>query len=359
MTRRCDATSTLQVRPSSISERPAGPRKWRLGGWKAAVTLAAMTVAASILLWPQRRPSNPPSRADQLMARAPRVRDLSVPTPLRAAAHAYASTQDGHPSELDKNFENSTDYFAFVSSAAFSAYEGDSRAQYRIWEVLRFCRGELGVLKILGGGDVHKALQERLDSPYMTPAAKEQEAIRFKRCEGFSTGNAFASLPPRKGGYPKEYWLDRATQSGDGLAEVQALSVDLSQMGAPDDANAKLKASMETHEARALSSGDPAALMMLGTVLGNPSPLQDTDAAFALQVAACETGFDCSFSNPHFGYCLPDQDNCYKTGTYEGMLQQGYGAAGYARLYAKAQDIEDLLQRGEAGIVVGKYLAMK
>src|SRR6185312_14873841 len=201
--------------------------------------------------------------------------------------------------------------------------------------------------------------QDGTSAPYMTPAAKEQEAIRFKRCEGFSTGNAFASLPPRKGGYPKEYWLDRATQSGDGLAEVQALSVDLSQMGAPDDANAKLKASMETHEARALSSGDPAALMMLGTVLGNPSPLQDTDAAFALQVAACETGFDCSFSNPHFGYCLPDQDNCYKTGTYEGMLRQGYGAAGYARLYAKAQDIEDLLQRGEAGIVVGKYLAMK
>jgi hypothetical protein len=215
------------------------------------------------------------------------------------------------------------------------------------------------VLKILGGGDVHKALQDRLGSPYMTPAARAQETIRFKRCEGFLAGNAFASLPPRDGGYPKEYWLDRATQSGDALAQVQALSVNLSQMGAPGDSNAKLKTSMETYEARALGSGDPAALMMLGTVLSNPSPLQDTDAAFALQVAACETGFDCSFSNPHFGFCLPGQDNCYKTGTYEEMLQQGYGAAGYAKLYAKAQDIEDLLQRGEADVVVTKYLAMK
>jgi hypothetical protein len=41
------------------------------------------------------------------------------------------------------------------------------------------------------------------------------------------------------------------------------------------------------------------------------------------------------------------------------MVQQGYGAAGYAKLYAEAQDIEDLLQRGEADIVVKKYLAMK
>jgi hypothetical protein len=221
------------------------------------------------------------------------------------------------------------------------------------------CQSELDVLKALGGGDAHKALQARLDNTYFPQSAKEQETIRFKRCEGFLSGNAFASLPERAGGYPKEYWLDRATQSGDALAQVQAVSADLSEMGTADASKGKVEASMETNETRALSSGDPAALMMLGSVLANPSPLKDTDAAFALQVAACETGFDCSFSNPHFGLCLPGQDDCYKTGTFESMVQQGYGAAGYAKLYAEAQDIEDLLQRGEADIVVKKYLAMK
>lgn len=345
---------------SSIPKRPPVPRKRQTGGWKAAaVIFAALAIAASVLLWAERRPPNASSHSEHLIASPPLVRDLEVQKPLRAVAQPHVAVQDVRPSEWDKRFESSADYFAFVSSTALSAYKGDSRAQYRIWEALRFCHGELGVLKLSSGGDVHKALQERLDNPYFPQSAKQQEMIRFKRCEGFLSGNAFASLPPREGGYPREYWLDRATQSGDALAQIQAVSVDLSRVGTSGASKAQLESGMETYEARALSSGDPAALMMLGTVLANPSPLKDTDAAFALQVAACETGFDCSFRNPHFGFCLPGQDDCYKTGTYQGMLQQGYGAAGYAKLYAKAQDIEDLLQRGEADVVVKKYLAMK
>lgn len=340
------------MRPSGSAKRTAGLSNRRTGGWKAAVILAAVAIAASILLWPRKRPPNAPAHADQPIARVP---GLKVRTPPATVAQPHVTIQG----EWDKSFESSTDYFAFVSSAGLSAYKGDSRAQYRIWEALRFCHSELGVLKALGGGDVHKALQERLDNPYMPLSAKEQEAIRFKRCEGFLTGDAFASLPSREGGYPKEYWLNRATQSGDALAQIQAVSVDLSEMKAPDASKSKLETSMETYEARALSSNDPAALMMLGTVLANPSPLQDSDAAFALQVAACDMGFDCSFSNPEFGFCLPGQDDCYKTGTFEEMVQQGYGAAGYAKLYAEAQDIEDLLQRGQSDMVVQKYLAMK
>lgn len=346
------------MRSSGISGRPPGPPRRGAGGWKTAGILAGIAVAACSLLWIGRGSHHARSHADQVISRPPPIRDLK-PTPLHRVAQSHVAVHEVRPSEWDKSFEDSTDYFAFVSSAALSAYKGDSRAQYRIWEALRFCHSELGVLKVLSGGDVHKALRERLDNPYMPQAAKEQETIRFKRCEGFLAGNAFASLPPRKGGYPKEYWLDKATQSGDALAQVQAVSADLSEMGEFAAQNPNLENSMQTSEARALSSRDPVALMTLGAVLANPSPLRDTDAAFALQVAACETGFDCSFSNPHFGFCLPGQDDCYKTGTYEGMLQQGYGAAGYAKVYAEAQDIEDLLQRGEAGTVVKKYLAMK
>jgi hypothetical protein len=335
-----------------------GQRKLRTGVWTTVIILTVIAIAASILLWPRRLPGAP-SHAHQPIARSPVVPDSEAGAPLHAVAKPHIVVQGVRASEWDKSFEDSTDYFAFVSSAALSAYQGDGRAQYRIWEALDFCDGELGVLKLLGAGDAHKALQERLDNPYMPESGKEQQRIRFKRCEGFLTGNAFTSLPSRDGGYPKEYWLDRAMQSGDALAQIQAVSVDLRKLDAPNASKATLENSMEAYETGALSSRDPSALMMLGAVLANPSPLRDTDAAFALQVAACQTGFDCSFSNPHFGFCLPGQSDCYKTGTYEDMLQQGYGAAGYARLYAKAQDIEDLLQRGEADVVVKKYLVMK
>lgn len=334
-------------------------RKRQLRGWNTAVILAAMVVAASLLLWAIGHSPTAPSRANSLIARAPPVRDLVARTPLPAGPLPHVAIQGVPPSVWDERFDGSTDYFAFVSSAALPAYKGDGRAQYRIWEALSFCYGELGVLRILGGGDVYKALQEQLDNPYMPQLGKEHDKIRFKRCEGFLAGNAFASLPPRAGGYPREYWADRAAQSGDALAQIETVSADLRRLGAAGASRAKLEAGMETYEARALSSRDPAALMKLGGVLVGPSPLLDSDAALALQVAACETGFDCSLTNPHFGFCLHGQDDCYMTGTWEDLLQQGSGAAGYAKLFAEAQDIEDLLQRGEADVVVKKYLAMK
>ena len=103
---------------------------------------------------------------------------------------------------------------------------------------------------------------------------------------------------------------------------------------------AKWKTAMQNLHA-VLESGDTDALYHAGFALANPRLGDDPMRGMALALAACNMGRDCTPNNPDsYMHGCRAAGTCPEGDDFVYMLQRNLGQEEYAKLYARAQQIE-------------------
>ncbi|MGH8287899.1 MAG: hypothetical protein ACREV7_02590 [Steroidobacteraceae bacterium] len=243
-------------------------------------------------------------------------------------------------------FSSSRDYFAFVKRAAGPAAHGDGTAALYVSRAVQLC--ELQVALYGHASDPLATFQNSLsEQSHMPEFAADEAQHEFELCKGFFGGDAFASLPPRAGGYLSyTYWYNVAYKDDNPVAEVLHVVGELPAIGNGSDSQTVLKA--RTTLISAVSSGDPEAVFRVGELLLDGHGANMTDA-YAIAMAACDLGYNCSSSNPLiFGQCAA-AGTCPSGEEFSDRVTKEIGSSGYAGAYAKAQQLEAAISQGDIG----------
>jgi hypothetical protein len=259
-------------------------------------------------------------------------------------------------SEVDRNaplaeaqwpalFTSSSDLFAFAKKAAVPAFRGDGTAALYLARALELC--QLQVVLYGRAPDPRSAFENWLSEQEYMP---EPEVAKFERnfdlCKGFFSGDAFASLPPKKGGYLSfSYWLNAASSDGNPVAEVIHVANELPAVG-----NGRNPRGAEAMLVSAVSTGDPEAVFRAGYFLLDGHGGNGVDA-YAVAIAGCDLGYDCSADNSFiFGDCAR-LGGCSPGLDFQDMVSQEIGPAGYAKAYAVARQLEAAISQGDTAAI--------
>lgn len=248
-----------------------------------------------------------------------------------------------------KEYNASTDYFKFVSNAAQNAFDGDGGASLYISKALYVC---LPIARqFANSADPEAAFSAHWANATKAPQWVVDQARKdFDRCKEFIKGDAFSALPARPGGYnSSSYWMAHAIKDQNPVALALQAGTDIADSMNGQSGTASEK-SIETAQIainKAVTSGDPAALFQVGQLLSdggvNSNPLQ----GFAVSIAACDLGYDCTANNAElFGGCAAE-GMCPPGTSYSDVIKKAVGEDGYAKAYAIAQQLEYAITRGD------------
>jgi len=241
-------------------------------------------------------------------------------------------------------FSSSRDYFAFVKRAAGPAVHGDGMAALYVSRAVLLC--QLQVALYGHARDPLAALQNSLsEQGHMPEFAAAEAQHEFDLCKGFFGRNAFASLPPRAGSYLSyTYWYGVAYKDHNPVAEVLHVVEELPAIGNGEDSQTVVRA--RTALISAVSSGNPEAVFRVGALLLNGHGANMMDA-YAIAIAGCDLGYNCSSSNSLiFGDCAT-AGTCASGEEFSDRVTKEIGANGYANAYAKAQQLEAAISQGD------------
>jgi hypothetical protein len=314
-----------------------------LGGLCAMAALSIFAVKFVPVLLTKEIPSPPKASA------LPIMQDHSASQPTKKA-----TLTDRPKVDWKNEFRTSTNYFPLLAKAAKAALEGDGRAAYyvsRKWlECESFARQYGSVER-----PEEKFNEDMKSYVYAPPELIENDRKRFQACAGFyklndPTGNdVFADLPNREGGYRSvQFWMDLAYQNNDPVAQTVHAALAVSATS-PNSAGQIQVAQTDLN--RAIASGDPDALFYAGMIITNGLSTDHVEG-FALSLAACDLGHDCTAANSSgtdipFGDCVV-AGTCAPGTVFADWVTKNIGAEGYAQAYARAQQIEDALARGDS-----------
>lgn len=252
-------------------------------------------------------------------------------------------------------FVSSSDYFAFVQRAAGSAFHGDGTAALYVSKAVQQC--QLQVALYGHAQDPLDTLQNSLsEQSHMPEFAADEARHEFELCKGFFSGNAFASLPPRAGGYLSyKYWYDVAYKDHNPVAEVLHVAQEVPATG--NGGNSQTVAKARTTLISAVSSGDPEAVFRVGELLIDGHGANMTDA-YAIAIAGCDLGYDCSSSNPLiFGQCAA-AGTCASGEEFKDRVTEEIGSSGYASAYAEARQLEAAISQGDT-VAIAKLVQLR
>jgi hypothetical protein len=238
-------------------------------------------------------------------------------------------------------FNQSGDYRAFIDAALPYALRGDGRAAYYIGEAVARCAW--AVKQFRGAPDPEAQLNQELDAMAKAPQwARDAVAARARRCMGLAQDDPFAQLPQRDGGYGATYWYDTALAADDALAQVRVVTVALADTEGLKNAERTARlAAIQSNLHAALSSGDPEALYKVGMLAADGRYSQDPLGGVAIALAACELGRDCSAESSDNAFAACNVSGaCPPHATLFDVMQRSLGAAKYAEIYARAQQIK-------------------
>jgi hypothetical protein len=256
-------------------------------------------------------------------------------------------------SDWDSKFANTKSYFAFVKQASLAALKGDGSAARDISTALTLC---LPYRMYGSSPNPEEAFKVHLDAQAYAPQwLRDKTQKEFKMCKGFLTGeDVFANLPERTGGYNSiRYWTDLAVADRDpiALSSQAAVTVNASVRVTSPEAKAESLQSVQVMVDQVIESSNPEAIFRIGLVLSDGRVSIDPVRGFAISLAACDMGYNCSSSNAElFGACAI-QGDCAENLTYADMVRRAAGEDGYARAYAQAQEFEQALARGDTNAV--------
>ena len=227
-----------------------------------------------------------------------------------------------------REFRESADYFSLAQELASAASLGDPRAEYTLSELLLRCESHRRSLASYASGSI----AERVEAYLMNEAARSAENTRQRfrtealRCERLFSENPFESTDLPEEASDFRYWANRALESGDPLATMnRAIRSVVSRSGDPGSDH-KFRETLAADLRTAILSRDPAALFAVAGVLSHPSISDTPESGFAWYIAACESGHDCSNSNPDLGLGCIEAGTCEAGLTYLDVLQRDLGA---------------------------------
>jgi hypothetical protein len=283
------------------------------------------------------------------------VRDNAISPALPQTAAAQVSLAHKPPVKMqatpavdwEREFNASSDYFSFVSKAARKAYAGDGRAAVFISKALYLC------LPIMREYSDSKDPQSDFDSAWSArikgPQWVMEKARRdFHICAGFLEADAFAELPERAGNYYSvRYWSDESLKDGDPIAQAQEAGDDIVRTVLQESSgvNSKYLESAQLAINKAVASQDPAALFQVGRLLSTGPASNDPLQGFAVSIAACNLGYDCTTTNVALFNDCAALGTCATGMNYADIIKLTIGDDGYAQAYARAQQIQEAIAR--------------
>ena len=313
-------------------------------------SVVVVVAAAGILLLRVNSP-NHVSRTDTPHSTRAPTREGSTTAIHPAQTVSIATALGANKANWDSDFAGATSYFDFVTKASLAALNGDGSAAREVSMALNTC---LPLVSMYGKSPKpEEALEARLASNAYSPQWLLDKARKeFQLCKGFiaAGADAFANLPARQGGYNSiRFWTDLAVAEHDPVAiSSEALvAVNASVRAASPEARAAALGNVQVMIDQVIVSNDPTALFQIGQVLADSRVSTDPTRGFAIALAACDMGYDCSSRNALvFGACTIQSD-CAENLNYADLVRKAIGAGGYARAYEQAQEFEQALARGD------------
>jgi hypothetical protein len=271
---------------------------------------------------------------------------------------AVATAQVG--TNWAKEYNATSDYFNFVVRAARNALDGDGSAALYISKALYLC---LPIAR-----QYARSINPETDfNAYWAGMTKAPQWVvdkarkDFQSCNGFIKGDAFAGLPERPGGYSSSgYWMEQAAKDQDPVALSLQAGSDISKASSENSGDVKTK-SLESAQVainNAIASKNPAALFQVGQLLSDGHASSDPLQGFAVSIAACNLGYDCTANNAELFHDCAVQGACPQGINYSDVIKKVVGVAGYAQAYARAQQLEDAMARGDTS-AVQKFVQLK
>ena len=241
-----------------------------------------------------------------------------------------------------REFHESADHFSLAQDLAGAASGGDARAEYTLGQLLLKCESHRRSLLPYAEGSVRQRVEAYLASEGVRSTENARQRFRTEalRCERLFSQNPFEQTDLPKAAFDFRYWAERALASGDPLATMNRAIRFVVSRGSDAESDRTFRESLVADLRTAIFSRDAAALFAVAGVLSHPSITDSPESGFAWYIAACESGHDCSNSNPDLGLGCIDSGTCEAGQTYLDVLQRDLGAAKYAEIYANAQDIQ-------------------
>ena len=277
----------------------------------------------------------------------------SAATPVSVSQKKAVKTHANSAVDWEREFNASSDYFSFVSKAARKAYSGDGRAAFYISNVLYLC------LPIMREYSNSKDPQSDFDAGWSARTKAPQWVVEkarkdFQTCAGFLKADAFTGLPDRAGGYYSvRYWSDESVKDGDPIAQAEQAGTDILRtvLAKSSGSNANYWESAQLEINRAVASQDPAALFQVGRLLSDGLASNDPLQGFAISIAACNLGYDCTTANVGLFRDCAALGTCAAGVHYTDIIKQTVGDDGYVQAYARAQQIQEAIARGDTKTV--------
>jgi hypothetical protein len=301
-----------------------------IGGWALLVRVEEAPSTRSADVAPAvQSPVQPTGVVDEGTSRA------EPAEPARATGDSRAQAAD-----WTRRYHESTDDFLLATELVPAALTGDGAAQHQLSRLLLHCEVYKRILAAYTEGTVAERVEFHLSSAKLAEPGRSQFRQGALRCGTLFTDDPFAGYDVPDDAKDFRYWADRAVESGDPVAVVNRLFDTAVGRSGTDDAKRKFRESSLGDLRRVVFSGSAAALYKLGGMLSHPSIVADPADGYAWSIAACESGYDCSNTNPDVGFGCVARGTCERGSTYLDVLQRDLGAGRYATIYAKAQDIQ-------------------
>jgi hypothetical protein len=241
------------------------------------------------------------------------------------------------------------DDFGFVANSARKALDGDGKAALEIANVLEKCVPIK--YEYRNKPDPQAAFENELTGRNLPQWAIDRMRTKFLSCSGFINASPFAGLPDRPGGYESmRFWTDLAYRENNPVAlALHAAAQSGVITGAAD--SSKIQAA-QTDIDKGAATGDPEALFRIGFLLADGRVGQDPLNAFAVMIAACNLGYDCTTNNEFaFGACAA-ASACPQGEIYTDKIRNTIGNTNYVTAYGRAQQLQDALARGDTSAVL-------
>jgi len=268
------------------------------------------------------------------------------------------SIREGAAPQWSQKLAQSDDLGLFVRDASIAAEKGDPDAAWLVAETIRKCG--LVVSSIRKGGD-EQAYLALVTSKFTTPQQTAEFSTTFRRCQALATDPAFADWDQQAGGKMlAKYWETLARNLNSPMAQADAVIQQASSLTfrtSPEE-TAKTAEQLRNSARQVIKSRDPEALFTLGMRLANADMSKDPTYGFALALAACDLGYDCSGHNGRNPWAACDSTaTCTPDRTFRDLAEEMLSAEQYAATHALAEEYKDALGRGMFGDL-DKFVAL-
>ena len=267
--------------------------------------------------------------------------------PLKLAAKPAA------PKPAVGTLKPESDFYKVVSDNARAALDGNGRAALHVYQALKVC--QLVVALYGKTSDPKNAFDTHwANTPNAPPWVIDKSREEFQACSGFFSGNPFVELPDQSSDYDSSgYWLKLAYEDGDPVAQSIMAGANLARSTMEKVAERRDEAfdSAQSDINQAAITGDPEALFHIGSQISNGYGV-DPIEGFAVSLAACQLGYDCSAKNNEaiFGSCV-DAGGCAPGINFTDIVVQSIGSNGYVAADRRAQELISALSIGDAATI--------